>query len=83
MTLALLNEIGVKTSFEKNVIKVNRLQTITSKLITVESDWSSASYWYSILALSEIGTEIQLSSYKENSLQGDAVLAEFYVKLRT
>ena len=78
MTLALLNEIGVKTSFEKNVIKVNRLQTITSKLITVESDWSSASYWYSILALSEIGTEIQLSSYKENSLQGDAVLAEIY-----
>ncbi len=78
MTLALLNEIGVVTSFEKNVIKVNNLQTITSKLITVESDWSSASYWFSIAALSEIGTEIQLSSYKENSLQGDAVLAEIY-----
>jgi 3-phosphoshikimate 1-carboxyvinyltransferase len=78
MTLALLNEIGVVTSFEKNVIKVNNLQTITSKLITVESDWSSASYWYSIVALSEIGTEIQLSSYKENSLQGDAVLVEIY-----
>lgn len=78
MTLALLNEIGVVTSFENNVIKVNNLQTITSKLITVESDWSSASYWYSIIALSEIGTEIQLSSYKENSLQGDAVLAEIY-----
>jgi 3-phosphoshikimate 1-carboxyvinyltransferase len=76
--LALLNEIGVVTSFEKNVIKVNNLQTITSKLITVESDWSSASYWYSIVALSEIGTEIQLSSYKENSLQGDAVLVEIY-----
>ncbi len=78
MTLALLNEIGVVTSFEKNVIKVNNLSTITSKLITVESDWSSASYWYSILALSEIGTKIQLSSYKESSLQGDAVLAEIY-----
>ena len=78
MTLALLNEIGVVTSFEKNVIKVNNLQTITSKLINVESDWSSASYWYSIIALSEIGTEIQLSSYKQNSLQGDAVLAEIY-----
>ncbi len=78
MTLALLNEIGVVTSFEKNVIKVNNLQTITSKLITVESDWSSASYWFSIVALSEIGTEISLSSYKKNSLQGDAVLAEIY-----
>ena len=78
MTLALLNEIGVTTSFEKNVIKVNDLQTITSKLITVESDWSSASYWYSIIALSEIGTTITLLSYTKNSLQGDAVLAEIY-----
>ena len=78
MTLALLNEIGVKTSFKKNVIKVNRLQTITSKLITVESDWSSASYWYSIVALSEIGTQITLTSYKKNSLQGDSILVEVY-----
>ena len=79
MTLALLNEIGVATSFESNVIKVNptpNTQHPTS--ITIESDWSSASYWYSIIALSDIGTEIQLSSYKENSLQGDAVLAEIY-----
>ncbi len=81
MTLALLNEIGVATSFEKNVIKINNLQTITSKLITVESDWSSASYWFSIIALSEIGTEISLSSYKENSLQGDSVLIEIYRNL--
>lgn len=78
MTLALLNEIGIETSFKENIIKVNQLQTINAKQITVESDWSSASYWYSIIALSEIGTEIQLSSYKENSLQGDAVLAEIY-----
>jgi len=78
MTLALLNEIGVETSFEGNVIKVNKLQNLNSKVITVESDWSSASYWYSIVALSEIGTEIKLSSFKENSLQGDAVLAEIY-----
>lgn len=78
MTLALLNEIGVTTSFEGNVIKVNHLQTITSKLITVESDWSSASYWYSLIALSEIGTTITLLSYTKNSLQGDAVLAEIY-----
>lgn len=78
MTLALLNEIGVTTNFEGNVVKVNYLQTITSKLITVESDWSSASYWYSLIALSEIGTTITLLSYTKNSLQGDAVLAEIY-----
>ncbi|MBC5835932.1 3-phosphoshikimate 1-carboxyvinyltransferase [Flavobacterium sp. F372] len=79
MTLALLNEIGVETSFEKNIIKVNPKPNTQNPIpLTIESDWSSASYWYSIVALSEIGTEITLSSYKENSLQGDAILVEIY-----
>ncbi len=89
MTLALLNEIGIETSFEKNIIKVkefqfqfqtpnSKFQTPNSKRLTVESDWSSASYYYSIIALSEVGTKITLSNYKKNSLQGDAVLAEIY-----
>ncbi|MBC7523729.1 MAG: 3-phosphoshikimate 1-carboxyvinyltransferase [Flavobacterium sp.] len=79
MTLALLNEIGVTTSFVKNKISIkpatNNQQPTT---MTIESDWSSASYWYSIIALSEIRTQVTLSSYKENSLQGDAVLVEIY-----
>jgi 3-phosphoshikimate 1-carboxyvinyltransferase len=78
MTLALLNEIGVETTFIENQITVKPLQTINSQLLTIESDWSSASYWYSIIALSPVGTQITLSSYKKNSLQGDAVLAEIY-----
>ena len=79
MTLALLHEIGVETSFVENKIVV-KPQTINYKpqIISVESDWSSASYFYSVIALSEIGTEITLSSYKKNSLQGDSVLAEIY-----
>ena len=79
MTLSLLNEIGISTSFEENTIRVlptpQSQQPIT---LTVESDWSSASYFYSIVALSEEGTSIKLSSYKKNSLQGDSVLAEMY-----
>lgn len=78
MTLALLNEIGVATSFENNIIKVNPKHTIHNSQLTIESDWSSASYYYSIVALSKIGTQITLSSYKENSLQGDSALAEIY-----
>ncbi|RXR35599.1 3-phosphoshikimate 1-carboxyvinyltransferase [Flavobacterium piscinae] len=78
MTLALLNEIGVETSFIQNQITVKPLHTINSQLLTIESDWSSASYWYSIIALSPIGTQITLSSYKQNSLQGDASLVEIY-----
>ena len=79
MTLALLNEIGVETSFENNKIKVtHHPSSITHHPITVESDWSSASYWYSIVALSEIGFQVTLSSYKKNSLQGDCALIEIY-----
>jgi 3-phosphoshikimate 1-carboxyvinyltransferase len=74
MTLALLNEIGATTSFVENKIIVKPLQSAICNLQSVESDWSSASYYYSIIALSEIGTEITLSSYKKNSLQGDSVL---------
>jgi 3-phosphoshikimate 1-carboxyvinyltransferase len=79
MTLALLNEIGIATSFEGNKITVfPKLTTHNSQLITIESDWSSASYYYSIIALSEIGTQITLSSFKENSFQGDSILSEIY-----
>ena len=79
MTLALLNEIGIETKFEDNIITVKpKLSEPKNKEITVESDWSSASYYYSIVALSEIGTEVALSSYKKSSLQGDFVLVDIY-----
>jgi 3-phosphoshikimate 1-carboxyvinyltransferase len=79
MTLDLLGEIGVVTSFVNNSIKIHPKPFIeSSKSIHVESDWSSASYYYSIVALSEIDTEITLSNFKKNSLQGDSVLVEIY-----
>jgi len=81
MTLALLNEIGVETSFADNIIKINQKSEIVNHQSTIESDWSSASYFYSIIALSDIGTEINLSSYKPNSLQGDSALIEIYSAL--
>jgi 3-phosphoshikimate 1-carboxyvinyltransferase len=78
MTLAILNEIGIETSFIENKITVKPQSAIQNSKFTIESDWSSASYWYSIVALSEIGTQITLSSFKENSLQGDFALVEIY-----
>lgn len=78
MTLALLNKIEVETSFENNVIKVKPKSSIENLQLLVESDWSSASYFYSIMAFSDIGTRIKLSSYKQNSLQGDSALVEIY-----
>ena len=48
------------------------------KTLTVESDWSSASYFYSIVALSEVGTSITFHLIKKDSLQGDSALVEIY-----
>jgi 3-phosphoshikimate 1-carboxyvinyltransferase len=80
MTLALLNGFGVKTSFEGQNIKVEPQKNPIRKTQIVESDWSSASYYFSIAALSE-ESEIELNSYKEDSLQGDKVLREIYREL--
>ncbi|NVJ88754.1 MAG: 3-phosphoshikimate 1-carboxyvinyltransferase [Flavobacteriaceae bacterium] len=78
MTLSLLNQIGIKTTFQENIIQVLPIKRIEKQTVVVESDWSSASYFYSIIALSDIGSQIKLSAYKKNSLQGDSCLVEIY-----
>jgi len=78
MTLALLQEIGINTQFKGNLIKVFPKENVANANLVVESDWSAASYFYSIAALSKMGSQIKLSAYKKNSLQGDSVLSEIY-----
>ena len=80
MTLALLKRIGVSTVFDGKSIRVPYQANISIQKQVVESDWSSASYWFSSLALCEEG-EICLSSYRDDSLQGDKVLRDIYKKL--
>ncbi len=80
MTLQLLKELGIAFSWNENKILVQPKKEIKPKKITVESDWSSASYFYSLAALST-NAEIQLFAFKKDSLQGDAILATIYKKL--
>ena len=77
MTLSLLNDLGIKTRFNGKLITVENLEKIQQKHISVESDWSSASYWYSIVALSE-GAEVRLNNFYKKSIQGDSVLTKYY-----
>jgi 3-phosphoshikimate 1-carboxyvinyltransferase len=78
MTLSLLTQLGIENKFEGNFINVYPKKEIQKQVVIVESDWSSASYFYSIVALSDVGSEIQLSAYKKESLQGDSCLVEIY-----
>lgn len=80
MTLKLLTQMGIPASFINEQITISATKSIEDKTVIVESDWSSASYFYSIVALAP-SQIIKLSSYKQDSLQGDAALAKIYTAL--
>lgn len=81
LTLHLLKEANINFEVNENTISVSPLRKNLKqeKTIIVESDWSSASYFYSLVALSEIGTSLHLKSYSVNAQQGDAALQDLYV----
>lgn len=80
LTLHLLKEASIDFEVNKNTISVFPLHKNLKekKTIVVESDWSSASYFYSLVALSDIGTSLHLKSYSVNAQQGDAALQDLY-----
>ena len=78
MTLSLLNELGIAGTFEDNTFTIEHTPAVTPQMIVVEPDWSSASYFYSMVALSPVGTSIYMNHYKERSLQGDRIVADIY-----
>jgi len=81
MTLQMMKQFGIQTIYNENKIQVNPgIYTYGQTRYFIESDWSSASYWYSFLALAEDG-KIFLKHFSENSLQGDSVLPKIYEKL--
>ena len=78
MTISLLKKIGVEITKTENKISVCELQKIESKKHHIESDWSSASYFYSVVALAKIGFSLKLSKFYFRSLQGDSKVADIY-----
>ena len=77
LTLNILKKIGVKCSFKKNIIEIKNHSKSKISQYTVESDWSSASYFYSIVSLLD-NTTIILSSFFDNSFQGDSKVSKIY-----
>lgn len=77
MTLSLLQQLGISHTWEGNSINILPKREVNPINMTVESDWSSASYFYSLAALSDKAT-IKLASFKKDSLQGDSILVSVY-----
>ena len=80
MTCALLQRVGIDATFSGQSIRVLPQQSIDAKTLTVESDWSSASYHFSMVALAQ-SADVSINSYVTNSLQGDSVLVDIYAQL--
>ena len=78
MTISLLKKLGVEITRTENQISICELQKIESKKHYIESDWSSASYFYSVVALAKIGFSLKLSKFSFKSLQGDSKVADIY-----
>lgn len=80
MTLRLLKRIGISTQWDDQTIRIfPNIQTDKSSQITkcvAESDWSSASYFYSLAAIGR--KSINLKSFRPHSLQGDSAIKEIY-----
>lgn len=74
MTLDLMAQFGIVYLWEGNQIHVAN-QAYRPSQFAVESDWSGASYWFSLLACADSGS-LFLEGLKEKSLQGDAAIVD-------
>ena len=79
LTLGMMKEYGVHARWENNDITV-KPQKYKAVELTVEADWSAASYWYEIVSLLP-GSEVKLKGLMKKSLQGDANVANLFTDL--
>ena len=76
MTLQIMKEFGIVSKWKNNIIEIKK-QSYASKVVSVEGDWSAASFWFEIAALSS-KCKIILNGLEEKSLQGDKKCRDFF-----
>ena len=77
MTKKIIERIGGIVDIKPDEIIIKQLVSNKIPDQIVESDWSSASYFYSLVALSD-SSDITLSSFFNNSIQGDSRILDIY-----
>ncbi len=81
MTRDLMRAFGVESKWNKDVISIKKGKYLSGDYAlrdyTIEGDWSSASYWYSFIALSnDEKSSITIPRLRTYSSQGDRRIAE-------
>ena len=79
MTLALMHHFGVNSTWKDQTIHINP-QRYKAQSYTIESDWSGASYWYSMVALNQ-ESSITLRGLRSHSFQGDQNIVNIMSKM--
>ena len=79
MTLKLMKEFGIRSNWKNNTILIQP-QNYMIKNYTVEADWSAASFWMEIAALSK-DCNIHLNGLQKDSIQGDRNCTKIFNKL--
>jgi len=74
MTLDMLHDAGIQHSWQDDTIYIAPQKAQHCRL-TIEPDWSAASYWYAMVALSR-DAQLFLPNLKSQSLQGDAAITD-------
>ena len=78
MTLSILNKLGIYAKFNDNTIIIKpKKDEIINTEYKVEADWSSASYFFSIVALSK-NIELSFLNFRKDSFQGDINVCKYY-----
>lgn len=77
MTVDMLRKLGVEIKWDENYIAVESFtSSIADSQFSIASDWSSASYWYSMAFLAD-EAEIFLEGLRNDYTQGDRVIADW------
>jgi 3-phosphoshikimate 1-carboxyvinyltransferase len=74
MTASLMNQFGVRCEVVEKEVQIQH-QAYRPTSVTIESDWSAASYWYAFTALANEAT-IKLPVMTLKSMQGDRVILD-------
>lgn len=78
LTLKIMREFGAQCEMKGNLITIKE-SAYKPIQYSVESDWSAASYWYQILALSNNWTDkVTLLGLQSESGQGDSKVADLF-----
>ncbi len=73
MTMSMMRDFGAEVEWiAKDVIEV-KPGSYRQRPYHIESDWSAASYWYEMVALSpDAGAQVELVGLHHDSIQGDS-----------